>query len=125
MKTTFCQFQDKYKCTVYALPKAKLIFQLAYTMYRVVTLYKQTAWNQFSCIVYTHSTAALLRFWKQLPLLGWPEPADRPGRGQLTPCLSAGWKGPLGRVYHPFLTTLTKERLRKPLLLRIRRKELL
>ena len=30
-----------------------------------------------------------------------PEP-DGPERGQLTPCPSAGWKGPLGRVYPPF-----------------------
>ena len=42
MKITFCLFQDKYKCTVYALAYAKLINQLAYTMYRVYMLYKQT-----------------------------------------------------------------------------------
>ena len=32
-----------------------------------------------------------------------PEP-DGPERGQLTPCPSAGWKGPLSRVYPPFLS---------------------
>ena len=32
-----------------------------------------------------------------------PEP-DGPERGQLTPCPSAGWKGPLSWVYPPFLS---------------------
>ena len=74
MKTTFCLSQDKYKGICLGLSQAKN--QLGYTVYICTTLYKQTAGNQFSCIVYTHSTAALLPFWKQLLLPGWPEPAD-------------------------------------------------
>ena len=74
---TFCLIQDKYKGIYLGLNQAKN--QLGYTvctLYTCTALYKQTAGNQFSCIVHTHSTAALLPLWKQLLLPGWPEPAD-------------------------------------------------
>ena len=75
-----------------------------YTVYICTTLYKQTAGNQFSCNVYTHSTAKLIPLWKQLLLPGWTwVPADL-REDSWPPCPSAGWKGPLGRVYPPFLS---------------------
>jgi hypothetical protein len=70
----------------------KLINQLCYTVY---TVYKQTAGNQFSCIVYTHSTAKLL------PLVETASPPrldlspGGPERGQLTPMPFSGVERPL------------------------------
>ena len=54
MKTTFSLFQEKYECICLGLDQAKN--QSASTVY---TLYKPTGGNQFSCTVYTQSTAPL------------------------------------------------------------------
>ena len=59
-----------------------------YSVHICATLYKETAGIQFSCIVYKHSTAALLPLSIQLLLPGWP------GRGQLTPGLQQVGNGP-------------------------------
>ena len=59
LKMKFCLIQSKYNCIFLGLSQAKLN-QFGCT---VCTLYKQTVWNQFSCNVYTHSTAKLLPLW--------------------------------------------------------------
>ena len=56
MKTTFCLIQDKYKYICLGLGQANKPVSL-YSVHTVqctmYTLYKPTAGNQFSCIVYT------------------------------------------------------------------------
>ena len=56
LKTTICLLQDTYKRICLGLSQAKK--QLGYTVYICTILYNHTVWKQFSCIVYTHSTAS-------------------------------------------------------------------
>ena len=69
-------------------------------------MYKQTARNQFCCILYTkYSFTSLpcVKIEAALPPRLDLSP-DEPGKGQLTSCPSARWKGLFMRVYPPFLS---------------------
>ena len=109
MKTTFCLFQDKYKCTVYALDWAKLINQLGYTVYTLYNVQCTHCTNQLletsSAVLCTHSTAKLLSHVEA----SYPPRLDLspggPRRGQLTARPTTRWERPLSRVCIPFPST--------------------
>mgnify|MGYP000258511050 FL=1 len=113
MKTTFCLIQDKYKCICLGLGQAnKPVIQCTHctsTMYNVqctmYTLYKPTAGNQFSCIVYTYSTAKLLSHVEAASPPRLDLSPGGPGRGQLTARPTTRWEGPISRVCLPFPST--------------------
>ena len=77
MKTTFCLFQDKYKCTVYALALAKLINQLVYTVYTLYNVQCTHCTNQLletsSALLCTHSTAKLFSHMEAISSQAGPE----------------------------------------------------
>ena len=111
MKTTFCLIQDKYKCICLGLGQANKPVRL-YSVHTVqctqctmYTLYKPTAGNQFSCIVYTYSTAKLLSHMEAASPPRLDLSPGGPGRGQLTARPTTRWERPLSRVCIPFPST--------------------
>ena len=101
LKTTFCLIQNKYICICLCLSQAKIPV-------RLYSVHVQHCTNKLlgtsSAVMCTH-TVQLHCFpcGNSFSSQAGPEP-DGPERGQLTPCPSAGWKGPLSRVYPPFLS---------------------
>jgi hypothetical protein len=108
MKTTFCLIQDKYKYICLGLGQANKPVRL-YSVHTVqctmYTLYKPTAGNQFSCIVYTYSTAKLLSHMEAASPPRLDLSPGGPGRGQLTARPTTRWEGLISRVCLPFPST--------------------
>jgi hypothetical protein len=95
------------QCTMYNVQCT--MYNVQCTMYNVhctmYTMYNPTAGNQFSCIVYSYSTAKLLSHVEAASPPRLELSPGRPGRGRFTACPTMQSEGPISRVCLPFPST--------------------